>query len=102
MEKEYKDKVTYCLTGSPKPYWAKKEEFIIDMQKWGYVYTTLTKETDMLIAADEELGTLKCQKAEKYGIPIYSYKKAFDQKEKLYIRVIRSKKIEKLNKDQEE
>lgn len=102
MPKEFKDTVTYCLTGSPKPFWFKKEEFISDMKKWGYSYTTLTKETDMLIAADEDLGTLKCEKAKKYGIPIYSYSKAFEQKEKLYIRVIRSKKIENIEKNKED
>lgn len=102
MFEEYKDKVTFCLTGSPKPYWATKAEFVEDMEKWGYDYTTLTKNTDMLIAADTELGTLKCQKAEKYGIPIYTYKKAFDQKERLYKRVIRGKKIENIEKNKED
>ncbi len=91
------DKVTYCLTGSPKPYWSTKESFIHDMEKWGYEYTTLTKNTDMLIAANEDLGTLKCKKAEKYNIPIYSYNDAFNKKENLYVRVIRGKKIKNLN-----
>jgi len=27
----------------------------------------------MLIVADEDLGTLKCKKAERYGIPVYTY-----------------------------
>ena len=96
-DKKYIDKVTYCLTGSPKPLWPTKADFISDMEKWGYKYTTLTKDTDMLIAADEDLGTLKCQKAEKYGIPIYSYNDAFKKKELLYKRVIRGKKLENLN-----
>jgi len=77
--KIFKDKVSFCLTGTPKPYWSVKADFIEDMQDWGYEYTTLTKNTDMLIAADEDLGTLKCKKAEKYGIPIYSYNDAFNE-----------------------
>jgi hypothetical protein len=93
---DFKDKVTYCLTGSPKPYWATKSEFIADMSDWGYTYTTLTKNTDMLIAATEDLGTLKCQKAEKYGIPIYTYVEAFKKKEKLYKKVVRGKKLDNL------
>jgi hypothetical protein len=101
--KEYKDKVNYELTGPPpKRYWNHKADFVADMQKWGYTHTTLNKNTDMLIAADEELGTLKCQKAERYGIPIYTYKEAFDRKEKLYIRVVRNKKLENLKKNQED
>ena len=68
------DKVTYEMTGTPKPYWASKADFQESMEKWGYEHTTLNKNTDILIAADEDLGTLKCQKAEKYGIPIYTYK----------------------------
>ena len=30
----------------------------------------------MLIATKEDLNSLKCQKAEKYGIPIYTYEYA--------------------------
>jgi len=101
MAKEFKDKVTFCLTGSPKPHWSVKADFIEDMKKWGYEYTTLTKSTDILIAADEELGTLKCQKAEKYGIHIYSYTDAFNKKENLYTKTIRSKKIKNLKKEED-
>ena len=100
---KYVDKVTYEMTGPPnKNRWAHKVDFVEDMQKWGYTHTTLTKNTDMLIAADEDLGTLKCQKAEKFGIPIYSYEQAYQKKELLYKRVIRAKKIENLNRLAEE
>jgi len=96
---QFIDKVTYEMTGPPpKWHWTHKEDFVEDMKKWGYTHTSLTKKTDMLIAADEDLGTLKCQKAEKFGIPIYSYEDAFKKKELLYKRVIRAKKIENLNK----
>jgi hypothetical protein len=103
MEKEYKDKVTYEMSGPPTPnLWTHKADFENDMKKWGYTHTTLNKNTDMLIVQHKDLGTLKCQKAEKYGIPIYTYKEAFDKKEKLYIRVVRNKKLENLKKNQEE
>lgn len=92
------DKVTYCLTGSPKPYWSTKADFQADMEKWGYKYTTLTKTTDILIAADEDLGTLKCQKAEKYGIKIYNYTDAFNKKEMLYTKTMRKKRLIQLSK----
>lgn len=92
------DKVTYEMTGPPpKHHWSHKADFEEDMLKWGYTHTTLNKNTDMLIAADEDLGTLKCQKAEKFGIPIYSYEDAFKKKELLYKRVVRNKKIVSLN-----
>lgn len=101
-EDKYIDKVTYEMTGPPpKGHWSHKADFVEDMLKWGYTHTTLTKNTDMLIAADEDLGTLKCQKAEKFGIPIYSYEQAFQKKELLYKRVVRAKKIETLNKKSE-
>lgn len=102
LEEEKIDKVTYCLTGSPKPHWAYKSEFVDDMKKWGYEYTTLSRTTDMLIASNEELGTLKCQKAEKYGIPIYSYEDAFNKKERLYVKVIRKKRLINLTKNRED
>lgn len=95
-EKEFKDKVTYCLTGSPRPFWSIKENFKYDMKKWGFEYTSLTKNTDMLIASDKDIGTLKWKKAEKYGIPIYTYSEAFDRKEKLYLRITRKNKVKDL------
>jgi len=97
---EFKDKVTYEMTGSPKPFFATKADFVSAMEGWGYLHTTLNKNTDMLIAADEDLGTLKWEKAEKYGIPIYTYRDAYNKKEKLYTRIIRNKKIVNLNKNQ--
>jgi len=91
--KDFKDKVTFEMSGTPKPFWAYKSDFVADMNRWGYEHTTLNKKTDMLIVADEELGTLKCQKAEKYGIPVYTYSQAFNKKENLYVRIIRNKKL---------
>jgi hypothetical protein len=69
----FENKVTYECSGSPKPYFNTKSDFIAAMQDCGYYHTTLNKKTDMLIVSDEDLGTLKCKKAEKYGIPVYTY-----------------------------
>ena len=96
------DTVNYEMSGSPKPYWSTKSEFVDAMTKFGYTHTTLNKQTDMLIVADEDLGTLKCQKAEKYDIPIYTYRDAFTRKEKLYVRVVRGKKLTNLKNISEE
>jgi len=97
------DKVTYEMSGPPPKWlWYHKADFESDMLKWGYSHTTLNKNTDMLIVESKDLGTLKCQKAEKYGIPIYTYKEAFDRKEKLYTRVIRKKRLDNINKNREE
>lgn len=90
---DYKDKVTYEMSGSPRPFFYTKEDFVDSMRNWGYTHTTLNKHTDMLIVAREDLGTLKCQKAEKYGIQVYTYEEAFDRKQNLYIRVVREKKL---------
>lgn len=73
MFEGFEDSATYEMSGSPKPYFKTKAEFVAEMSKYGYVHTTLNKKTNMLIVPDEELGTLKCQKAERYGIPVYTY-----------------------------
>ena len=70
---DFIDKITYEMSGSPKPYFKTKADFVAAMQEHGYYHTTLNKNTDMLVVAAEDLGTLKCQKAEKYGIPVYTY-----------------------------
>ena len=101
MFEDFIDKVTYEMSGSPKPYWGTKLEFQEDMSNWGYEHTTLNKNTDMLIIAHEDLGTLKCKKAEKYGIPVYTYDEAFKKKERLYTRVIRGKKLANLKPEED-
>ena len=85
----------------PKNLWAHKADFEEDMLKWGYKHTTLTKNTDMLIVEFPEQTTLKAQKARAYGIPIYSYKEAHEKKEKLYNKVIRKKRLNKIEKESE-
>ena len=103
MKEEKIDKVTYCMTGPPpRNLWPHKSDFENDMIKWGYSYSTLSKNTDMLIASNEELGTLKCQKARKYGITIYSYEDAFNKKERLYVKVIRKKRLINLQKNRDD
>ena len=102
MFEDFVDKVTYEMSGHPpKNLWEFKADFEYDMQKWGYLHTRLNKKTDMLIATSDDLNTLKCQKAKKDGIPIYTYEEAFKKKEKLYTRVIRSKKIANLKPEKD-
>lgn len=88
------DKVTFEMTGHPPArHWRYKEDFLQDMAKWGYQHTTLTKNTDLLVAESEDLNTNKCKKAKKYGVPIYTYEEAFAKKENLHTRIIRTKKL---------
>jgi hypothetical protein len=72
----FEDNITYEMSGSPSPYFKTKAEFVKAMQECGYEHTTLTKKTNMLICSTEDLGTLKFKKAQKYGIPIYTYEQA--------------------------
>jgi len=67
---------TFEMSGPPPhSMWRTKADFVADMEKIGYTHTTLNKETSMLIT--DVAGTLKCEKARKYGIPIYSYEQAY-------------------------
>lgn len=91
------DHYTFECSGSPSPTFKTKAEFFDFMENHGFKHTTLTKNTDILIAADEDLGTLKCKKAEKYGIPIYSYNDAFKRKEMLYTKTMRKKRLQNLS-----
>ena len=89
MFEDFSRKVTYECSGSPSPYFITKADFFAAMQECGYTHTTLTKKTDMLIVAQEDLGTLKCKKAEKYGIPVYTY--AYAKKEMKNLKELAAK-----------
>jgi len=73
---DFEDHYTFECSGSPKPYFSTKADFFDFMTDCGFKHTTLTKNTNMLIVESKDLGSLKCQKAQKYGIPIYTYKEA--------------------------
>ena len=75
-EKSFDDFYTYECSGSPKPVFPYKADFTEFMTKHGFKKTTLTKKTDMLIVQYKGQGTLKEQKAERYGIPVYTYAEA--------------------------
>jgi hypothetical protein len=66
MYEEVTDHYTYECSGSPKPYFNTKADFFEFMDSNGFRHTTLNKDTNMLIVSNEDLGTLKCKKAEKY------------------------------------
>ena len=72
----FSDNITFEMSGSPLPYFKTKADFVEAMQDCGYHHSTLNKKTNMLICSTEDLGTLKFQKAQKYGIPIYTYAQA--------------------------
>lgn len=76
MYEKFINNYTFECSGSPSPTFKTKADFFDFMSEHGFKHTTLTKNTNMLIVADKEQGTLKCQKAEKYGIPIYTYASA--------------------------
>lgn len=97
---EFTDQVTFEMTGSPRhtPKWQYKEQFVRDMESYGFKHTTLTKNTDLLVAEDEFLGTGKWNKAKAFGIPIYTYEQIWEQKERLYKQILRNKKLGILQK----
>ena len=88
------------MTGSPAQVskWPYKDDFVADMIKWGFTHTTLTHKTDLLVAERDDIGTGKFLKAKKYGTPIYTYRQIWEQKEKLYQRILRDKKLNILKK----
>ena len=67
---------TFECSGSPKPTFKTKADFFEYMEEHGFKHTTLTKKTDMLILQYKGQGTLKEEKAKRYGIPIYTYAEA--------------------------
>lgn len=76
MFEDFQDYYTYECSGSPKPTFKTKAEFDEFMSECGFKHTTLTKKTDMLIVESKDFGSLKCQKAQRYNIPIYTYREA--------------------------
>lgn len=86
IDESVKEK-TYEMSGPPpKHLWANKKAFEEDMEKLGFIHTTLTKQTSMLICSEE--GTLKYEKAERYNIPIFTYEEAY----KIFSKIIKKKK----------
>lgn len=80
---DFEDHYTFECSGSPMPEFRTKADFFDFMSKCGFKHTTLNKNTNMLIVVSKDFGSLKCQKAEKYGIPIYTYKEARTEVKKL-------------------
>ncbi len=76
INEEFENNYTFECSGSPAPTFSTKSNFFDFMENHGFKHTTLNKKTNMLIVEHKGQNTLKCQKAEKYGIPIYTYKEA--------------------------
>ncbi len=64
---------TFECTGSPKPYFAIKEEFFSFAKERNFNHTSLVKGTDYLITDDYNSKSSKMAKAKKLGIDIISY-----------------------------
>lgn len=75
-KESFETNYTYECSGSPKPTFKYKSDFDEFMKENGFKRTTLKKGTDMLIVQRKGQGTLKEEKAKKYGIPIYTYAEA--------------------------
>ncbi len=72
----FEQNYTYECSGSPKPTFKTKADFNEYMNSNGFKKSTLNKKTDMLIVQYKGQGTLKEIKAQKYGIPIYTYRES--------------------------
>lgn len=96
---EFKDKVTFEMTGTPKYHgWSYKQDFVDFMTKHGFTHTTLTKDTDLLVTDDDKSNTSKMAKARKYGIPIVTYKELDKDKTKLYTKLTRKNRMSHIMK----
>lgn len=73
---DFEDHFTFECSGAPKPTFSTKAEFFSFMEENGFKHSTLNKKTNMLIVQYKGQGTLKEEKAKKYGIPIYTYREA--------------------------
>lgn len=67
------DLITVEFTGEPTPFMRVKKEFALAIKPFGYVHTSLTKDTKLLVTDDITSNTGKMQKAKKMGIEIKTY-----------------------------
>ena len=70
---------TFEMTGSPKPLFETKEDFVNFMESMGFTHTGLNKETNLLITNELKSTSGKMKKAFKYSIEIKSYKQIFKE-----------------------
>lgn len=64
------------MTGSPKPHFAKKEEFIETMTKFGWIQCKMTKKNnqcEILVSDDLSKSSNKMTLANELGVEIMSY-----------------------------
>ena len=73
QEKTNGETKTFECTGSPKPYFATKEEFFNFAKDKDFSHISLIKGTDYLITDDYDSTSSKMVKAKKLGIEILSY-----------------------------
>jgi DNA ligase (NAD+) len=73
IEKIDADAIKYEMTGSPKPYFTKKEEVTEFTKKLGWIHTDLKAGTTYLLTDSKESTSSKMKKAEKLNIKIVTY-----------------------------
>lgn len=66
------------FTGSPKPYFATKDEFLQKIAAKGFSHVSL-KEAKMLVTDSYESTSSKMATAKKKGLEIYTYKDFYDK-----------------------
>ena len=64
---------TMEMTGSPKPFWKTKAEFVASASGCGFKAGKLTKDSKYLITDNYEAKTSKMKSAEKLGVEIITY-----------------------------
>ncbi len=67
-----KSGILFEMTGSPKPYFSTKQDFLDKVGKFGYSHTSL-KDAKLLVTDDYESTSSKMGQAKKKGIDIVTY-----------------------------
>ena len=79
VKKDLGDVKIFEMTGSPKEFgFATKEEFVKEVEQYGYVHGSLNKECTYLITDDVSSTTGKMAKAIKLGIKTLTYGQLID------------------------
>ena len=71
METKY-----FEMTGSPKPQFSKKEEFVIAMSAFNWIQSKMTKKNNkcnVLVCSDLSSDSNKMQLAKELGVEIMTY-----------------------------
>jgi DNA ligase (NAD+) len=81
VSKTSSDGITFEMTGKP-PHIAGlkyKEDYVKYAQQYGYIHTSLNKDTKILVTDDVSSNSTKMKKAKKNGTEIITYRQFFDK-----------------------